>query len=546
MKLFGGFHGNRSSDGQQPQQTEEAAAAIVPEPERDPVPPAAEPDRVPGENPAPAADAGQEDVTEEMPAEKTEEGEKAPAPLPAEEKGPGEAPRKPIKSSAEEAEIEEIIAAYQKKKKRRRLIALIVVILLAVGGVVLWRTTVKPPEIVQPTVKPTAAPTPAAPTATPDVTPSAEETPPPAEPTPAAERQRRENVYTFLLVGRDQIGGNTDTLMVGVFDAAAGTVDVVSIPRDTCANVESDEAKNETKKISAVYARADIEGLTAAVADMVGFPIDCYVSVGVGGFVSLVDTIGGVNFNIPHYMNYDDPTQDLHIHFSAGEQYISGSDAIKVVRWRQNNDGTNYGDIDRIQTQQNFLKTVLKKCLSLNNLVTNLDDYIKIFQDNVKTDLSTGNMTWFAKEFLKLDMDNVRFHTMPSKYNDMIRGFAYGTIYVDEWLDMLNEYLNVYNLPITAEDIDVIYRDENGDLAATSGEIRGGMDSFLRMEDYVRRLEAWNRQQAGSSKASGGEASGDSGGETAGSEAGSGESAGETGGEASQEPAGDDNTNGGE
>jgi LCP family protein required for cell wall assembly len=280
--------------------------------------------------------------------------------------------------------------------------------------------------------------------------------------------------------------------MAGVFDVNAGTVNVVSIPRDTCANVDSNPKNGETKKISGVYARADYEGLRDAVADMCGFPIDCYVSVGVNGFVQLVETIGGVTFNIPHYMNYDDPTQNLHIHFSPGEQYINGYDAIKVVRWRQNNDGTNYGDIDRINTQQAFLKTVFKKCLSLDNLVTNLDDYIKIFQEYVKSDLTTGNMTWFAKEFLKLNMDNIQFHTMPSNYNDWIGGFSYGTVLVDEWLEMLNEYLNPYDQPITLEDVDLISRDENGELYATSGEIRGGMESFLTMEEYLRQLRQWN------------------------------------------------------
>ena len=45
---------------------------------------------------------------------------------------------------------------------------------------------------------------------------------------------RREDVYTFLLVGRDDMGGgNTDTIMVGCFDTANGTLDVLSIYRDT-------------------------------------------------------------------------------------------------------------------------------------------------------------------------------------------------------------------------------------------------------------------------------------------------------------------------
>ncbi len=418
------------------------------------------------------------------------------------EPGTGENPEKTIvfRTPAEEAEIEEIIADYQKKKKRRRIIVLAVLAALVIGGFVLWKSLVKPPEIVQPTAKPTTQPT-VRPTATakpenPDVTAE----PDPPEETPLPERMRRENVYTIMLVGRDQGLGNTDTIMVGVFDVDAGTVNVVSIPRDTCANVESDPNKTETKKISGVYSRADFDGLRDAVSDMVGFPIDCYVSVSVNGFVQLVQTIGGVYFNVPHYMNYDDPTQNLHIHFSPGEQYLDGYDAIKVVRWRQNNDGTNYGDIDRINTQQEFLKTVFKKCLSLENLMTNLDDYIKIFQEYVKTDLSTGNMTWFAKEILKLKTEDIHFFTMPSNYNDSIGGFSYGTVLVDEWLTMLNESFNPYDQPIELEDVDLIYRDENGTLCATSGEIKGGMDSFLTMDQYLRMLRQWNEYQESQNK----------------------------------------------
>jgi len=392
-------------------------------------------------------------------------------------------------AGGEDPEIEAIIAAYQKKKRTRRFIALGVVAVLVLGGAILWKSLVKPPEIVQPTEKPDNPGAAVSVTPTPGKTGGTESDDPVVTPTP--KRKRRENVYTFLLVGREQYAGNTDTLMVGVFDASAGTVDVVSIPRDTCANVESDPKQGQTKKINSVYARAEMEGLVEAISDMVGFPIDCYVSVGINGFINLVNTIGGVTFNIPYYMNYDDPTQDLHIHFSPGEQYLNGYDAIKVVRWRQNNDGSNYGDIARIQTQQDFLKTVLKQCLSMSNLASNLDDYVDIFKEYVNTDLTTGNMAWFAKEFLKLDMENVHFYTLPSYYNDWIHGFSYGTIYVDEWLELLNEHLNVYDQPITLEDIDVISRDENGELYATSGVIRGGEESFLRYEDWLAQYERW-------------------------------------------------------
>ena len=476
MKLFGGFSGNRSKHGKKnpiPEETKEkipqkaaVRATREDEPREDKIPKASE-----------------EEAREEVPAA-------------VPENGGGEETEKEIvfRTPEQEAEIEEIIAAYQKKKRRRRLIILAVLVALIAGGLILWKSMVRPPEIIQPTAAPTATPAAARPTATPQAGTDATPEPTPEE-TPPPERMRRENVYTVMLVGRDQGLGNTDTIMVAVLDTEAGTADVVSIPRDTCANVESDPLKNETKKISGVYSRTGFDGLRDAVSDMMGFPIDCYVSVNINGFIQLVNTIGGVVFNVPHFMNYDDPTQNLHIHFNAGEQYLDGYDAIKVVRWRQNNDGTNYGDIDRINTQQEFLKTVFKKCLSLDKLVSNLDDYIKIFQDNVKTDLTTGNITWFAKEFLKLKTENIRFYTMPSNYTDMIYGFSYGTILVDEWMEMLNEHLNPYDQPIELEDVDLIYRDENGELCATSGEVNGGMESFLRMEDYVRRLNEWLASQ---------------------------------------------------
>ena len=549
MKLFGGFHGNRSASGKKPlpEETEKetlpapdkSAPKEAPTPEaktaepRKPEAPkeaadrAEEPTRViePVEEAAPAALATPKETEEPIQPQEEPKPEPKPQQPVSEEPTIAWAPEKAEKETStestkeihfrtpeEEAEIEEIITAYQKKKRRRRIIILAVLAALVIGGVVLWKSLVKPPEIVQPTAKPTAEPTtrptvkPTDKPADPEVTPT--EAPP--EETPPPERMRRENVYTIMLVGRDQGLGNTDTIMVCVFDADAATVDVVSIPRDTCANVESDPRKAETKKISGIYSRAGFDGLREAVSEMVGFPIDCYVSVSVNGFVQLVQTIGGVYFNVPHYMNYDDPTQNLHIHFSPGEQYLDGYDAIKVVRWRQNNDGTNYGDIDRINTQQEFLKTVFKKCISLDSLVNNLDDYIKIFQEYVKTDLTTGNMTWFAKEILKLKSEDIHFYTMPTNPSVMIYGFSYGTVLPDEWLEMLNESLNPYDQPIEMEDLSLIYREEDGTLCCTSGEVKGGDESFLRMSDYMRMLEAWQASQRKDeeSAASGGDTNG--------------------------------------
>ena len=404
-----------------------------------------------------------------------------------------DAPRQ--RTPEEQAEIEEMIRRYQEKKWTRRGIVLGIILLLLAVAFIVYKSTVKPPEIAKPT------PTAAARTPVPSSQPSPQTTPGDRDPEPtqtpeaAVERTRRENVYSILLLGRDYGFGNTDTIMVMQYDGEAKEINILSIPRDTCANVDSDESLNETKKISGYFARAGVEGMMDAVGDMIGAPLDGYILVSVSGFVQLVDTVGGLDFDVPYYMDYDDPQQNLFIHINKGYQHLDGYNAMCMVRWRQNNDGTNYGDIVRIQNQQAFLTAMAKKCLSFSNLATNLGDYVKIFEQNVKTDLTNGNLLWFAQQFLSLGMENVHFYTLPSNATDSIRGFAYGTILVEEWLELLNAHFNVYNLPLTETDINVISRDENGELYATSGEVKGGMDSFLWMSVYEKRLAEWLESQ---------------------------------------------------
>lgn len=59
--------------------------------------------------------------------------------------------------------------------------------------------------------------------------------------------------------------------------------------------------------------------------------MDFYVAVDLNGFIELVNAIDGIDFEVPINMNYDDPAQNLHIHFSAGQQHLDGEEAMEVV-----------------------------------------------------------------------------------------------------------------------------------------------------------------------------------------------------------------------
>ena len=120
--------------------------------------------------------------------------------------------------------------------------------------------------------------------------------------------------------------------------------------------------------------------------------MDYTVLVDLRAFEALVDAVGGVDFYIPIDMDYEDPYQDLSIHFSKGMRHLNGAEALKVVRCRN---GYASQDIGRMQTQQDFLKAVAQKMLTPASL-TRLDDYCKIFVEYVDTDLNVGNLVWLG------------------------------------------------------------------------------------------------------------------------------------------------------
>ena len=354
-------------------------------------------------------------------------------------------------------------------------IAVCVVLILAFGAVAWYIGWEKPPEregggLVDPTyesTKPVSTQSPEA-----SAEPSAEPTQDPNEGAPAT---LNENMYTFLVVGVDQVGGNTDTMMVGRIDTENHTIDVVSLPRDTLMNVSW-----SVKKINTLYS-ADInsggngiDGLLDGLKDILGFGIDCYAVVDLEAFVELVDAIGGVDYNVPVSMNYYDPTQDLYINIPAGEQHLTGEEALKVVRFRS---GYASADIGRIGTQQDFLKSVASQMLTLGN-IPNLPTFIDIFEEYVETNMSTANLAYFARQFLMCKSENINFHTLPGNYGDSIKYLSYVSIYIDEWLEMVNSCLNPYDEPVTEANVNILTHSSSTGFYSTTGYVAGGVDSF--------------------------------------------------------------------
>ena len=259
--------------------------------------------------------------------------------------------------------------------------------------------------------------------------------------------ERKGGFYTILLSGLDDDNGGSDTNILMAVDTVNGYVYGVSIPRDSKAIIGG-----KAHKINYAYNKGGTELLASTVSEQLGIPVDYTVCVNLQGFTALVDAIGGVDFEVPINMDYDDPIQGLSIHFKKGMQHLSGADALRVVRFRHNNDGTGYGseDLGRMQTQQKFLKAVAKKMLSFENLISNPRKYAEIFGQYVDTDLSVTDLAWFGMQVLGMGVDKIDFSTLPNEWKS-----HYIYLDPDETLALVNTYLNPYVEDRTAEDLNL-------------------------------------------------------------------------------------------
>lgn len=302
---------------------------------------------------------------------------------------------------------------------------------------------------------------------------------------PRADGERKsKDFYTVLILGRDTGGGgNTDTMLLASYDVTNQKATVMSIPRDTMVNIPHD-----IKRINAVYnygggGEKGIQALYKEISQLVGFEPDYQVIVEWEAVGKIVDAMGGVWFDVPRNMNYDDPIQGLSIHQEEGYRLLSGDDAMQVLRYRHDNRkngvtlGYADGDLGRIKTQQAFLTAMVGQLLKLENL-TKVNEFVKVFQENVETDLSFQNILWFAKSAYLggLKMESVNFVTMPNKnvscWSRSVGNMqSYVVPIASELLDLVNNELSPYVETFTMSDLDIMSVNADGSVSSSTGYV---------------------------------------------------------------------------
>ncbi len=150
----------------------------------------------------------------------------------------------------------------------------------------------------------------------------------------------------------DASGQRTDTIML--LHTGAGPNLLMSIPRDSLVEVPG----YGTTKINAAYAYDGARLLVKTIENETGIRIDHFVEIGFGGFVDLVDAVGGVEVCPPFDMN--DPLANINL--KKGCQEVDGPTALGYARSRHTDE--KFGDLGRAQRQREVVSAIGSEALS--------------------------------------------------------------------------------------------------------------------------------------------------------------------------------------
>ncbi|WP_407891917.1 LCP family protein [Lacticaseibacillus sp. N501-2] len=196
--------------------------------------------------------------------------------------------------------------------------------------------------------------------------------------------------FAALLLGVDTgaLGrtykGNSDTMIIAVVNPQKHTTKLVSIPRDTVAQLIGTQSFN-MQKINAAYNVGGSDMAVNTVQKLVNVPIKYYLTINMGGLEKVVDDVGGVDVDVP-FSYYDSHSNNKH--FTKGKMHLNGEWALAYARMRHEDPQGDYG---RQKRQQQVIKAILKKAVSLNSL-THFTKLLDTVSSNIQTNLTFDDM----------------------------------------------------------------------------------------------------------------------------------------------------------
>ncbi len=294
-----------------------------------------------------------------------------------------------------------------------------------------------------------------------------------------------------LIACTDSGDNRADAIMLVCYNSINKEISTVSIPRDTKVSIPSDmwnimvqnfpiiaNDNPDMKKINSItyYGKEmGMQFLQEYLEKLLDIKIDYYLKFSFDGFRYIVDSIGGIEFDVPMRMKYSDPTQDLYIDLQPGIQLLDGDKAEQLLRFRKDNYNRGYsrGDLERIEVQQKFIKVFLEKALSINSILSNPKAYLSALNQYVDTNFGATDALKYLPELKNISSENIKSYTIPCS-QDMINGHSYVIIDDETAKDFAYD---IFKKP-TVKQEDIVYEDSfNKSIQILNGSYTSGVAS---------------------------------------------------------------------
>lgn len=204
--------------------------------------------------------------------------------------------------------------------------------------------------------------------------------------------------FNVLLVGVDE-KSFFDTIML--FKVENGGIKGVGVPLLPL--------NNDFRYLPFNYGSDADQILIDTIKSGLDVPVHYYVKMDLSAAEKIIDSVGGINFDVPMDMFYDDPWQDLHIELNKGTQHLNGEEACALLRYR-----AGYPDsmVGRTNLHMAFVKEFLDQKLTVENIAKAPEIFVTV-SDSVKTNYPIGNLEQDLKIIAAIGSNNYTFEMLP-------------------------------------------------------------------------------------------------------------------------------------
>ncbi|MDT0700585.1 LCP family glycopolymer transferase [Staphylococcus chromogenes] len=183
-------------------------------------------------------------------------------------------------------------------------------------------------------------------------------------------------------------GQRSDTIMLLSINPDKKTSEIISIPRDTRAEIVG---RGTTEKINHAYAYGGPDMAVKSLEKLMNVPIDHYATVDMDGLKDTIDTVGGIDVVSNATFTAQGQT------FTQGQKdHLNGDQAMAFIRSRKESGAG--GDFGRQERQQLVLQGLANKLTSVAS-ITNFNGLMNQLSDNVKTDMTLGELNTFRSNY---------------------------------------------------------------------------------------------------------------------------------------------------